>query len=78
MFLKEDIRGILNCTLWNTILKKYNKGGVSHQKEIEKWIVSFEIFPKLHKLTSSWHKERIGKGTKIRKHFLQQLLIFQQ
>ena len=33
MFLKEDIRGILNFTLWNTILK--NKGGTSHQKEIE-------------------------------------------
>ena len=69
MFLKEDIRGILNCTLWNTILKN-NKGGASHQKEIEKWIVSFERFLSLHKLTSLWHKERIRKGTKIRKHFL--------
>ena len=74
MFFKEDIRGIPNCTLWNTILKN-NKGGASHQKEIEKWIAaSFERFLSLHKLTSSWHKERIRKGTKIRdkirKHFL--------
>ena len=35
MFFKEDIRGIPNYTLWNTILKN-NKGGASHQKEIEK------------------------------------------
>ena len=44
--------------------KKHDKGGASHQKEI------FERFLSLHKLTSSWHKERIRKGTKIRKHFL--------
>ena len=35
IFLKEDIRGIFNCTLWNTIFKN-NKGGGSHLKEIEK------------------------------------------
>ena len=50
--------------------KKHNKGGASHQKEIEKRIVSCERFLSLHKLTPSWHKERIRKGTKIRKHFL--------
>ena len=47
--------------------KKHNKGGASHQKEIEKSIESFERFLSLHKLTSSWHKERIRKGTKIGK-----------
>ena len=47
--------------------KKHNKGGASHQKEIEKSIKSFERFLSLHKLTSSWHKERIRKGTKIGK-----------
>ena len=31
--------------------------------------MSFERFLSLHILTSSWHKERIKKGTKIRKHF---------
>ena len=50
--------------------KKHNKGGASHQKEIEKQIVSFEIFLPLRKLTSSCHNERMRKGTKIRKHFL--------
>ena len=52
MFFKGDIRGTPNCTLWNTVLKKHNKGGASHQKEIEKWIKSFERFLSLHKLTS--------------------------
>ena len=47
--------------------EKHNKGGASHQKEIEKSIESFERFLSLHKLTSSWHKERIRKGTKIGK-----------
>ena len=50
--------------------KKHNKGGVSHQKEIEKATASFERFLSLHKPTSLWHKERIRKGTKIRKHFI--------
>ena len=45
--------------------KKHNKGGASHQKEIEKSIESLERFLSLHKLTSSWHKERIREGTKI-------------
>ena len=46
--------------------KKHNKDDASHQKEIEK---SFERFLSLHKLTPSWHKERIRKGTKIKKAF---------
>ena len=50
--------------------KKHNKGGVSHHKEMEKSIASFERFLSLHKLTPSWHKERRRKGTKVRKHFL--------
>ena len=80
MFLKEDIRGIPDYNRLQTIehyFEKHDKGGTSHKKEIEKWIVSFERFLSLHKLTSSWHKERIRKGTKIREHFLWQLLIFQ-
>ena len=35
MFLKEDIRGILNCTLWNTILKNITKVVPVIKKRIE-------------------------------------------
>ena len=41
MFLKEDIRGILDYKWLQTIehySEKNNKGGASHQKGIEKWI----------------------------------------
>ena len=41
MFLKEDIRGILDYNWLQTIehyFEKHNKGGASHQKGIEKWI----------------------------------------
>ena len=69
MLLKKDIRGIPVYKLLNPILKNIIKD-TSHQKEIEKWIASFKGFLSLHKLTSLWHKERIRKGTKIRKHFL--------
>ena len=48
---------------------KKHKGGASHQKEIEKWIVSFERFVSLHKLMPLWHKERIRKGVKKKKAF---------
>ena len=49
--------------------KKHNRGGASHQKDIEKWIVSFERFLSLHKLMSLWHKDRIRKETKIKNHY---------
>ena len=32
MLLKEDIRGILNCTLWNTILKNIKVAPVIKKK----------------------------------------------
>ena len=72
MFLKEDIRGIPDYSRLQTIehyFEKHNKGGASHQKEIEKWIVSFERFLLLNKLTSSWHKERIRKRNENKKAF---------
>ena len=49
--------------------QKYNKGGASHPKETEKWTVSFERFLSLHKLTLSWHKERIKKRNENKKAF---------
>ena len=49
--------------------QKYKKGGASHPKETEKWTVSFERFLSLHKLTLSWHKERIKKRNENKKAF---------